>query len=83
MTARLISLLAAFAERAGWVPPVVPWREVAARTAIGMPARHPERLTAELRRREEEWLAAVAAELWPTDEYAEIIRDTNPHGGQQ
>ena len=46
-----------------------------------MPARHPERITAELGRRQEEWLAAVAARLWPQDEYAQIVRDTRPDGG--
>jgi predicted pyridoxine 5'-phosphate oxidase superfamily flavin-nucleotide-binding protein len=47
-----------------------------ARKSIGMPARHPERLTAELPEADEEWLAGVAAELWPDDEYAQIIAET-------
>ena len=82
MTARLIAFLAGLARLAGWLQPAVPWREAAARSAIGMPARHPERITAELRHRDEEWLAALAADLWPADEYAEIIRDTRSQGGQ-
>ena len=47
-----------------------------ARAAIGMPARHPERITRELPGGQEEWLAALAAALWPDDEYAEIIIET-------
>jgi hypothetical protein len=46
-----------------------------ARAAIGMPARHPERITAGLPDRQEEWLAALAAALWPQDEYARIIAE--------
>ena len=58
--------------------PLARRQERAARTAIGMPARHPERIIRELPHRDEEWLAATAACLWPDDEYAEIIRDTRP-----
>jgi len=47
-----------------------------ARTAISMPAQHPEHITRELPAAEETWLAAVAADLWPDDEYTEIIEDT-------
>jgi hypothetical protein len=32
-------------------------------------ARHPEALEAELPEPDEEWLASVAADLWPADEY--------------
>jgi hypothetical protein len=40
---------------------------------------HPESMDAELPGADEEWLAALAAALWPTDEYvAEII---DPSGG--
>ena len=46
-----------------------------ARTAIGMPARHPERITRDLPAGQEEWLAALAAALWPEDEYARIIAE--------
>jgi hypothetical protein len=46
-----------------------------ARVAIGMPARHPERITADLPGGQEEWLAALAAALWPRDEYARIITE--------
>ena len=80
MTAWLRAALGGLARRAGAVVPEVPWREAAARTAIGMPARHPERITAGLRRRQEKWLAGLAAELWPADEYAAIVRDTRPGG---
>lgn len=78
---RLAAAVAGLARRAGWVAPALPWREAAARQAIGMPARHPERITRGLRRRQEKWLAAVAAELWPADEYARIVRDTRPGRG--
>jgi hypothetical protein len=47
-----------------------------ARKSIGMPARHPERLTRELPEGDEEWLAGLAAGLWPDDEYTEIIAET-------
>jgi len=46
-----------------------------ARTAIGMAARHPERITRELPGGQEEYLAAVAEALWPDDEYAAIIAE--------
>lgn len=52
-----------------------------ARKSIGMPERHPERLTGELPEREEEWLAALAAGLWPDDEFTEIIADTRREDG--
>jgi hypothetical protein len=47
-----------------------------ARKAMGMPSRHPERLTRELPDGDEEWLAGLAAELWPDDEYTAIISET-------
>jgi len=53
-----------------------------ARKSIGMPRRHPERLTRELPEANEEWLAATAAELWPQDEYAQIIAETREEGQQ-
>jgi hypothetical protein len=34
-------------------------------------ARHPEALEGELPESDEEWLASVAADLWPADEYGE------------
>ena len=75
MTLRLTVALAWLAHGCG---PLARRRERAARTAIGMPARHPERITAELRRRDEDWLAGLATDLWPEDEYAQIVRDTHP-----
>jgi hypothetical protein len=78
MTARLAALATRLARAGG---PLARRRERAARAAIGMPARHPERLTAELPGRDEQWLAALAAELWPEDEYAQIVRDTRPDSG--
>jgi hypothetical protein len=47
-----------------------------ARAALGMPARHPERVTAELTAGQETWLAATAGVLWPAGEYVEIITGT-------
>lgn len=47
-----------------------------ARKAMAMPVRHPERLTRELPERDEEMLAALAAELWPGDEFTQIIAET-------
>lgn len=47
-----------------------------ARKAMGMSARHPERLTRELPEADEEWLGALAAELWPDDEFTQIIAET-------
>jgi hypothetical protein len=41
-----------------------------ARAILGMPAGHPEHLTRPLRRAHERRLDALAAELWPNDEYA-------------
>lgn len=51
-------------------------RERAARAAIGMPAKHPERITTEPSRAEWRQLAARLAELWPNDEYTQIITGT-------
>ena len=50
--------------------------ERAARKALGMAARHPERITRELSDRNEEWLAELASGLWPDDEYTAIIAET-------
>jgi hypothetical protein len=47
-----------------------------ARAAIGMPAAHPEKITRELPGGQEEWLAALAAALWPEEEYTAIITET-------
>ena len=47
-----------------------------ARTAISVPAHHPERINGDLPAGQEEWLAALAAALWPGDEYAAIIDQT-------
>jgi hypothetical protein len=40
-----------------------------ARAILGMPARHPERITRDLSRAEQAWLRAAAAGLWPDGEY--------------
>lgn len=76
---RRVTALARWARAGG---PLAWLREHAARTAIGMPARHPERVTRQLGRRDEAWLTAVAAALWPDDEYTEIVRDTRRDGGR-
>ena len=47
-----------------------------------MAARHPELITAELPEYQEEQLAALAAELWPDDDYVQIITETRPEGQQ-
>jgi len=50
---------------------------------LGFPTpRHPEDLTAELPMRDEGWLAVLAGELWPDDEYAEILRCYWPDPGK-
>jgi hypothetical protein len=60
----------------GWCGcPACDTAEQDARTAIGMPARHPERITRDLPDRQEEYLAALADALWPRDEYARIIAE--------
>src|SRR6266536_932028 len=60
---------------------VVTRRERAARAAIGMPPRHPERIARNLRRADEAWLARVCEQLWPGDEYVEITSSTSwPQG---
>jgi hypothetical protein len=51
-----------------------------ARRAMGMPVRHPERITRELPESDEEWLAGLAAKLWPVDEYAHIISEIRREG---
>ncbi|SRR6266571_3532790 len=50
---------------------------------LGFPARgHPESLVTGLPERDEEWLAGLAAALWPAGEYAGIIRACLPGPGQ-
>jgi hypothetical protein len=51
-------------------------QERAARAAIGMPAKHPERITTKPSRAEWRQLAAWLTELWPGDEYTQIITGT-------
>lgn len=46
------------------------------RQTIGMPLRHPERITRDLPDAQEELLALLADEMWPDDEYIAIIRET-------
>jgi hypothetical protein len=46
---------------------------------LGLPTpRHPESLERVLPEGDEEWLAELGAELWPFDEYGEIIRELRP-----
>lgn len=78
MTGPLIARLARLAHAGG---PLARHRERVARAVLGMPARHPERITRGLSFAQEEWLAALAGRLWPADEYAQILRDTRPDSG--
>jgi hypothetical protein len=71
---RLAGLARGHARRCGC--PACDKAERDAREALGMPAGHPERITAELPEDQEEQLAALAAELWPDDDYVQIITDT-------
>lgn len=48
----------------------------------GPPPRHPESVTAELPEAHEEWLAALAADFWPRDEYASIRSPGRARGGR-
>jgi hypothetical protein len=54
--------------------------EAKARADLGMPASHPESLTAELPEAQEEWLAAAAADLWKQDEWMQITAETRREG---
>lgn len=56
--------------------PICDRAEQDARAAIGMPARHTEKITAALTDGQEEWLAVLAAALWPAEEYTAIITET-------
>lgn len=48
----------------------------------GLPAEHPESMILELAPADEVWLAAVSNDLWPADEYAEIVaEDWRDRGG--
>lgn len=82
MTALLARIIAWLCARAGahvrgrCLCPLCDMTERQARAAIGMPARHPERVTRELAGGQEEWLAGLAAVLWPDDEYTAIITET-------
>ena len=53
-----------------------------ARTAISMPRKHPERITRALPAAHEEYLAALADQLWPCEEYDEIITELRREEGQ-
>ena len=55
-------------------------RERIARTAIGMPVRHPELITRAPTRAEWQQLALWCAELWPNDEYTLIVAERCGHG---
>jgi hypothetical protein len=41
---------------------------------------HPESMDAELPGADEDWLASLAADLWPEDEYTDIVRRDTPGG---
>jgi len=66
------------------------WRVLQSQPPAGYPlveagwptGAHPESLTAELPGADEEYLAALAAGLWPADEYTEIVRPDPPEGGR-
>jgi hypothetical protein len=61
-------------EHAGRCPcPLCHRAERDAREAMGVPLRHPERVTRELPAVQEEQLAELADELWPEDEYMAIL----------
>lgn len=52
------------------------------RTAIRMPRKHPEWLTRELPADQESYLAALADQLWPEEEYTAIITELRHQEGQ-
>lgn len=56
--------------------------ELEQRDVIGMPYRHPESITRELPAGQEEELAAIAAELWPSDEWTSVITEVRRAEGQ-
>jgi hypothetical protein len=43
--------------------------------ADGLPAEHPESMVLELSPADEVWLAALSNDLWPADEYQQIIAE--------
>jgi hypothetical protein len=51
-------------------------QERLARTALGMPAEHPELLTRKPGRAEWRQLTTWLAEMWPNDEYTFIVTET-------
>jgi hypothetical protein len=69
----LAALVRGHARRCGC--PACDKAERDARMLIGMPIRHPERITADLPAGQDEQLAALADELWPDDEYTAIITE--------
>jgi hypothetical protein len=62
--------------------PLCSHAERQARTAIGMARKHPEWLTRELADRQEDYLAALAAQMWPDEEYTAIITELRRQEGQ-
>ena len=53
--------------------PPLPVGEKTVRDTLGVPRNHPERLTWRRHGSDEVALLALAAELWPGDEYVEIV----------
>lgn len=58
-------------------PPSQPFppEEMQARALLGVPPHYPESVAAELPEAQEESLAALAASLWPEDQWAGIIQE--------
>ncbi|MGH3299146.1 MAG: hypothetical protein ACRDP7_45890 [Trebonia sp.] len=62
--------------------PLCSYAEQQVRTAMGMARKHPEWLTRELRAHQENYLAALADQLWPDEEYTAIITELRRQEGQ-
>ncbi|MBW8485574.1 hypothetical protein [Actinomadura parmotrematis] len=77
--ASFTALLSACLHRLGRSMPAAPAGAAAPAAAAPAepppePAGHPESMTAELDQEDEEYLAGLAADLWPEDEYLEMER---------
>jgi hypothetical protein len=70
---RLTALARGHARRCGC--PACDHAERDARAKLGMPVRHPEKITRDLPPGQDEQLAELASVLWPGDEYTAIIAE--------
>lgn len=66
--------------QAGCTCPACETTEQQVRASLGMPRLHPERFVVALPDDQEEYLAALAAELWPDGEWMQVADEFRRNG---